>query len=1312
MNIKCKNTAPFWTMLSFVLSLVALTQMSVANLASAAEPVVRIIFQPGDTQSSAAASAIQRLRQDESLDDVQFIVMGESTFSAEEIQRLGFVDYVLTARHGRQLTQVDAEAIATLTVGGTQVFGLVSGVASGLEEAGLELDETLQTYFSAGGTGNIEQMLRQLLSRSIKPGLAFQEVVAPPGAGYFEPRGETFHETFDDFLVHYQAAAGIDDLLSRPMVGLATSRSSLTSGDTKYLLDIVQAFETKGLAVMPFFNYPAHEDLDWLLLDGTGNPRVSAIAALAFKLGVVPDLIIPALEAIGVPVVSGIRLSIDEPEVWAASEIGIGVDERSWQIGSPELAGAIAPTVVAGRVNQLNPDLGFTVSVTQVIPERVERWAERVSRLVRLQTMGNANKKVAVMYYNYPPGKGNIGASYLNVLPDSLMEILSGLSSAGYNVGDLPDAPEDFLELVRTRGSNPETEAQLQSLRQAAGADVVLLDIAQYKAWLADVPAALSTAIVDKWGEPEDSSTMVWMNDKGEAFFVLPALRFGNVLLAPQPTRGWDLSIEAAYHDTVLPPHHYYLAFYLWLQKEFQADAMVHVGTHATHEWLPGKEVGFTEADASEVMVGAVPQVYPYIVDNIGEGQQAKRRGMATIISHMTPPISKASLNPELVALNSAITDLTLSQSGGSAVVANRLLEITAMATAMGLLTDLAITPGEGGVLNREQIDLIAEHIQKTGERLVPFGLHTFGVAPNTEATLATAQAMASVRDFVTDAERLAFISEMDGLLQQSGPLEMKAMLTALEGRYVSAGPGHDPVRNPSSLPTGKNFFGFDPSRIPAPATYELGRELANELVQSHLTANGGEYPDRMVFNLFSVESNRHEGVQEAQIMALLGVRPVWDNNGRVSHMELVPRLELGRPRIDVTILPSGLYRDVFGEVLLRLDEAVNLAAKADEPDNVVASNVRAATAELIAQNVPEELAGRLAGVRIFGTPTGAYGPGIDTPINAEDSWENEQQVVDVYFNRMAHMFGRGFWGEQPDATVTGQDSSLLAVLLMRQALTGADAVVHSRSSNLYGTLDNDDFYQALGGSAMAVRAVDGTTPKAMVTDLSDPRTGSNVSLERYMGTELRSRYLNPEWINAMLDEGYAGARFINQVTDNLWGWQVTVPEAVDAAKWQEMYEVYIEDRYELDIRERITEANNLEALLGVVQRMTAVIEKQYWTPDENVRARLSQIQTSLRSEIQTRDVVPGNDGAVVEMDAMPESSEPAVQAQNSESEQIEGRVMETLTPEPQAPVAIPDPVLLLLLMLSLALVTVGWVQQGRSRTAYVAEIKMLRGGD
>jgi len=1260
----------------------------------------RVVLQPGETQSAAALAALARLREDPQLAEIDFIVLPEEPFTVAALQPLGPIDYLLTARHGRQLGTNDMDAIVGLIAAGTSVIGMVPGVSPALLEAGVEEDPRVQEYFSAGGADNLEHMVRELLARQILPDLEFNPASAPPEAAYFEPRSRTYHLDFASYKQRYQQEARLTDAQSRPWVGLALNRSGVTAGDTEYIVDILNAFEKKGMAVVPFFNYPAHADLDWLLLDESGAPRVAAIAAISFKLGVVPDQLIPQLERIGVPVISGIRLASQSSQEWEASETGIGMEERSWLIGTPELAGAIAPTVIAGTVTTTDPDTGISISRTQAIAERVERWVDRVAEWVQLSRLANADKKIALMYYNYPPGNGNVGASYLNVLPESLWNILHALQDGGYTLGTLPDSPESLRDLVRERGSNPDQNGENVAARLATFPDAVTLPIVEYEGWLQSVSPALSDAITAQWGAPEDSHAMIWNDAQGAAHFVFPAVRLGNVLMAAQPTRGWDLDIDAAYHDTVLPPHHYYLAFYLWLQKSFAADAMVHLGTHATHEWLPGKEVGLDAADASDVMTGSVPQLYPYIVDNIGEGQQAKRRGMAVIISHLTPPISTAALNPELRSLASAISDLALSQSRGSLAIPERAMEVTEAARRMGLLTDLDINLSEGAILDDKQIGAVEHHIKEIGETLVPFGLHTFGLAPDEPAREATAQAMASVQSFSTELERQQFIDTMKALLADSGPAEMNALLSGLQGRYISAGPGNDPVRNPAALPTGRNFYGFDPSRVPAPAIYRAGQQLAEDMINDHRETNAGAYPDRLIFNLFSVESNRNEGVQEAQIMALLGVRPVWDNTGRVSHVELVSREELGRPRVDVTVLPSGLYRDVFAEVLLRLDDAVALAAQAPEPDNAIASNVRNVTRDLLAQNVPEDMAQRLALVRIFGTPTGSYGPGLDTPINAESSWQQEEQIADVYFNRLSHLFGRGFWGERPDEAATGIESESIALTLMKQAFTGADAVVHSRSSNLYATLDNDDFYQALGGAAMAVRIIDGQTPKTLVTDLSDPRQGNTVSLERFLGQELRARYLNPEWIDAMLDEGYAGARFVKQVTDNLWGWQVTVPEAIDSAKWQEMYEVYVEDRYELEIHDRMAASNNLEALLGMVQRMQAVIEKQYWNPEPTLRAELERVASSLISEIEARDAAPGNEAAISAPTTSAAPGEPQAQAQTQQPEIVEGRVLETQNQSAQSSTIVPNTALLLLVLLSLALVAAGWARQSQYRWA------------
>jgi cobaltochelatase CobN len=346
----------------------------------------------------------------------------------------------------------------------------------------------------------------------------------------------------------------------------------------------------------------------------------------------------------------------------------------------------------------------------------------------------------------------------------------------------------------------------------------------------------------------------------------------------------------------------------------------------------------------------------------------------------------------------------------------------------------------------------------------------------------------------------------------------------------------------------------------------------------------------------------------EAQILALMGVRPKWDARGRVQGVELIPSTELGRPRVDVTVIPSGLYRDLFPNLMLLLDQAVNVVKTDPSADNPLLHNIAAARAALEALGVAPDEAERFATVRIFSVPSGAYGTGLDHAIHHPDTWNEQHDVAGVYFNRMSHLFGQGFWGTRA-AAGTNRD---LSPTLLQLALKGAKGVIHSRSSNIYGAIDSDDFYQYLGGTAMAVRKVNGSAAETLVTDLSNPKAGETMTLERYMGREMRARYLNPKWIEAMLKEGYAGARMIRQVTDNLWGWQVTVPDAVGDAKWQEMFETYVQDRHALGIREKFKAAENLAAYKAILDRMLTVIEKGYWQASPETIARLKQVQTEL----------------------------------------------------------------------------------------------------
>jgi len=444
-------------------------------------------------------------------------------------------------------------------------------------------------------------------------------------------------------------------------------------------------------------------------------------------------------------------------------------------------------------------------------------------------------------------------------------------------------------------------------------------------------------------------------------------------------------------------------------------------------------------------------------------------------------------------------------------------------------------------------------------------------------------------------------------LIEQSGRDELNALIAGLAGRHVAAGPGNDPVRKPDALPTGRNLYGFDPTRLPTVGTFQQGHDLAEKFVADYKERHG-EYPDRVVFNLWSTEAMRHEGVTESEILALMGVRPEWDERGKVVGVQVVSRKALGRPRVDVTIVPSGLYRDALPTLMLMLDDAVSKVKDLDENDNAIRANVLKAKQALEARGVTPEDAVRMAAVRIFTEPSGAYGTGIDNVVQASNTWKNEGEVADVYFNRVGHLFGQGYWGERPGGKA-------LAVDVFKMALKDAKAAIHSRSSNIYAALDNDDVFQYLGATAMAIRQVNGQTPETFVLNLADPKNGRHETLDRFLGREMRTRYTNPEWIKGMMKEGYSGARFVMKVHEHLWGWQVTVPEAVDGAKWQEMYETYVKDRNGLGIRQMFRDAKNMLAYQAVVDKMLVAVNKGYWKADPQVKAHLEQVNREVIAE-------------------------------------------------------------------------------------------------
>jgi cobaltochelatase CobN len=1073
---------------------------------------------------------------------------------------------------------------------GMRVYAVGGNYGKQDQQMGLINDEAVNAYYQEGGVENMAQLILFLLKRDCGHNVEYRKPVKIPQQGYYLRESHRVVETYEEYRRLYRARPG-------PWVGIPFFKTNLDSGETKLVDTIVDRLEKEGMNVLPMFGYPTEVAVERFLLDENGKPRVRAAIGVSFKVGISPQRAIPILTRLGVPVIDAITLMSQSREEWEKSKVGLDIFERSSAVGLPELAGIIQPTVVASREKAIDRESGIEYVTTEPIPERIDRLVNRVKAWINLQTKRNGDKKVALIYYNYPPGKQNIGAAYLNVLPESLYEIVNRMRAEGYDTGPEEPTRQRIYNDVIGFGRNVAKWAPAEIDRLARSGKALLLPVETYKRWFRELPPGFRKSVLKDWGEPENNGIMTWRDDSGKTFLILPGIRYGNLLLTPQPSKAWEQAIEKAYHDPNIAPHHQYVAFYLWLTKGFGVDALAHIGTHGSHEWMGGKEVGFTSEDPSEALIQDIPNIYPYIVDDVGEGIQAKRRGMAVVIDYMTPPFDRAGMNRDLKELAALISDYNSAREKSPQLASAKLEEINRIVAKNGMLTDLKLK----AIRSLDEMERLDDYIREISETTTPFGLHTFGKSPEPRYIRSTAESIVSVEKKLSPGEREKRIAALEDAIRRSGRRELDSFINALNGRYIPAGTGNDPLRNPDSLPTGKNFYSFDPARIPSPATYATGARLVGELVEEYRKRHG-VYPDKLSYVLWATECIRHEGVMESQIMNLMGVRPKWDERGRVQGVEVIPRKELGRPRIDVTMIPSGLYRDVFPILMDLLDKGVSLARDQVEQDNLVRNNTLKTRKMLLDKGISEEMAQRMASVRIFTEPSGAYGTGLDTVIVASNSWDNEKKVVDVYFRRMGHMYGQGFWGERGK-----QGNQDLGDMLFKNALSGSKIAIHSRSTNTIGVLDTDDFYQYLGGTAMAIRAVDGKSPEVFVSNMTNPNKPVQETLEKNMGRELRARYLNPEWIKAMAKEGYAGGRFIDKVTEHLWGWQVTVPEAVDKAKWQEMYETYVLDRNKLGIKDIFRKSGNMWAYQSVVARMLETARKEYWKPEAKVVEKLAE---------------------------------------------------------------------------------------------------------
>lgn len=1072
-----------------------------------------------------------------------------------------------------------------------------------LQEWGICFDPWTLAAFKSGGENNIMNIVLKKLNKDLHFDCEYQDIEETPLSGIYNYRNKKLHTYIGSYL-----AERTDIDTQAPWIGLIIGRSDLTKSQYLYIDVFIRNIEEKGFNVLPVFTSqkPGHHEeqvIERFFISCDSLPRVSALLNLGCWYNTRPEQERVVLEKLGVPVINGIILSTNQKD-WEKSLVGIDIYNRSNLVAIPELAGYIEPSVAV-----VFDDFDHNIRIKNMIGYQMETLLGRIKNIHNLQTKPNREKKVALIYYSYPPGKENIGASYLNVLPRSILSILQRMRQEGYDTGGQPIDSAAIFNRVMDYGRNIGSWAPAEVDKLVRKGDPVLVPMEVYKEWYDKLSLKIRTEMENKWGKPEESELMVWKDSSGKSYFVIPVVKYGNIILTPQPPRGWEDNAKSLYHDPLVPPPHQYLAYYLFLKYGFHADALVHIGTHGTHEWLPGKEAGLGPDDYPEALIMDVPNIYPYIVDNVGEGLQAKRRGQAVIIDHMTPPFDKASLNPELRDLKSGISKYYDQKSKSPISSMAQFRDLVLRIKTLGLDKDLKLD-----TITDQNLEDIDDYLKEIEENKTPFGLHTFGVSPDEAYTKATTEAIVSMQKDLMGKDLELFREQVQKNIAKSGKEELDAFIRALNGKYVRAGTGNDPIRNPGALPTGKNFFAFDPRLIPSRMTCRLGEQLAEELIEQYKAEHNGECPPKVTINLWAVECIRNEGTMEAQALSLLGVRPVYNASNQVVGLELIPQHELKRPRVDVVFAPSGLYRDIFPELMALLDKAVSLARSADEKDNFVREHILESEDKLKQLGVQEDsLARRIASVRLFTTPSGAYGTGVSGTVQASGTWEDEKDVAEVYFDKMSHLYGQGFWGTKAEDEYTYLPKGF-SKTVFKNALSGTRVALHSRTSNLYALLDNDDMFQYLGATGLAVRTIDGKSPVVMLTNLVDPSAPGQETLEKFLGRELKTRYLNPKWVDAMVDEGYVGARFINKMVFNLWGWEATLPESVSDNDWNQIYDTYVMDKYRLDIKERFKKSGNLYAYQSILARLLETVRKGYWKADKKrVDQMLLQFNETIR---------------------------------------------------------------------------------------------------
>jgi cobaltochelatase CobN len=818
---------------------------------------------------------------------------------------------------------------------------------------------------------------------------------------------------------------------------------------------------------------------------------------------------------------------------WAESQRGLGPADLAMNVVMPEfdgriIAGAISFKGEVGRSDALE----FTRLAHESEASGIAYAADLAAAWTALRRMPRDRRRLACILSDYPAKGGRTGYAVGLDTPASVVAIADRLAREGYAVA----LPGDAAHLA-------------ESL--SAGETTAVLDLPTYQRLLAELPPAFVAELRAAWGSPQEDSSV----ENGA--FRFRVVRAGTLVIAVQPDRGDAASRKTDYHSPLLPPRHGYVAFYLWLRHVEAIHAMIHCGTHGTLEWLPGKAVALSEECAPRAVLGPVPLIYPFIVNNPGEAAQAKRRAAAVMVGHLTPPLVAAGAHGAALELEGLFDEYSEAQSLDPRRAARLAEIILARARDTGLAAESGISPETE----------LAEALLKLDAWLcdlkdmrVGDGLHIFGTAPDADRRAETAATLAAISGSDLDA--------IDAALDACGEAEMRGLLAALDGRFVAPGPAGAPARGRTDvLPTGRNLFSIDPRAVPTRTAWEIGRRTADELLTRHLQDHG-DWPRHIVLDLWGSASMRTGGDDLAQAFALMGVQPRWDaGSSRVAGFDILPLALLNRPRIDVTLRISGLFRDVFPSQIVLFDAAVQAVAELDEApeDNPLAAGVRD---------------GGDTGLRIFGAAPGQYGVGVSRLLNSGD-WDERRTLGEAYLDATSHGYGAGAEG-------------VPAAPAFRDRVASADAFVHVQDLADQDVLGADAFAEHEGGFAAAAQSLGGK-PALYHADTTAPETSKIRTVGEEVARVLRARATNPRWLAGQMRHGFRGAAEIAESVDNFFAY-AALTDVTESRQFDLLFDATLGDE---QVRAFLIDAN-YAAARGMAEKFDEAIRRGFWTGRRN----------------------------------------------------------------------------------------------------------------